>query len=126
MINDNLERQVDSLERQVDSLERQLTLWKDRNLQSEHLKSHKQSGAVEACWAHNPKVDRSKLSSAMYLVLAQLVERGIVVVIYSIFLRSLVRIRQTRTKSSVEAIYRPRGQMDKASGFYGIIIDPTL
>ena len=24
----------------------------------------KQSGAVEACWAHNPEVDRSKLSSA--------------------------------------------------------------
>ena len=65
------------------------------------IESGKQGGAVEACWAHNPKVDRSKLSSAMCLVLAQLAERGIVVVIYSIFLRSLVRIRQTRTKSSI-------------------------
>ena len=25
----------------------------------------KQSGAVEACWAHNPEVRRSKLRSAM-------------------------------------------------------------
>ena len=29
----------------------------------------KQSGAVEACWAHNPEVDRSKLSSAKSLLL---------------------------------------------------------
>ena len=29
-------------------------------------------------------------------------------------------------KSSLEAIYSPRGQMDKASGFYGINNDPTL
>ena len=26
----------------------------------------KQSGAVEACWAHNPEVRRSKLRSAMF------------------------------------------------------------
>ena len=26
---------------------------------------HKQSGAAEACWAHNPEVDGSKPSSAM-------------------------------------------------------------
>ena len=29
----------------------------------------KQSGAVEACWAHNPEVDRSKLSSAIFFFL---------------------------------------------------------
>lgn len=28
----------------------------------------KQSGAVEACWAHNPEVDRSKLSSANFIL----------------------------------------------------------
>ena len=28
-----------------------------------------QSGAVEACWAHNPEVRRSKLRSAKYSVL---------------------------------------------------------
>ena len=31
--------------------------------------AHKRRGAVEACWAHNPKVDRSKLSVAIFLVL---------------------------------------------------------
>ena len=29
----------------------------------------KQSGAVEACWAHNPEVRRSKLRSANYPLL---------------------------------------------------------
>ena len=29
----------------------------------------KQSGAVEACWAHNPEVRRSKLRSASYSLL---------------------------------------------------------
>ena len=40
----------------------------------------KQGGAEEARRAHNPKVDRSKLSRATFLILAQLVEHGIVVV----------------------------------------------
>jgi hypothetical protein len=42
---------------------------------------YKQGGAVEACRAHNPKVTRSKLVPAnIKLILAQLVEHGIVVV----------------------------------------------
>ena len=39
----------------------------------------KQSGAVEACLAHNQEVNGSN-HSLLYLVLAQLVEHGIVVV----------------------------------------------
>ena len=35
---------------------------------------------MEACWAHNPEVVGSKPTAAIILVLAQLVERGIVVV----------------------------------------------
>ena len=34
-----------------------------RAIISEHMQ---QSGAVEACWAHNPEVRRSKLRSAMH------------------------------------------------------------
>ena len=33
------------------------------------LNDKKQSGNVEVCWAHNPKVGRSKLQSAKYQVL---------------------------------------------------------
>ena len=33
---------------------------------------------MEACWAHNPEVVGSKPTAAILLVLAQLVERGIV------------------------------------------------
>ena len=31
--------------------------------------SNQQSGAAEACWAHNPEVDGSKPSSATYAVI---------------------------------------------------------
>ena len=42
--------------------------WKDKwrfgKTKITNLNNIKQDGAVEARWAHNPKVDRSKLSSA--------------------------------------------------------------
>ena len=34
-----------------------------------HPNVRQQSGAVEACWAHNPEVGRSKLLSATYKLL---------------------------------------------------------
>jgi hypothetical protein len=57
-------------------LERQQTLRKDENLQSETKReSGKQGGAVEACWAHNPKVDRSRLSPAILARVAKWIRR---------------------------------------------------
>ena len=35
------------------------------------LTGSQQSGAAEACWAHNPEVDGSKPSSATYASIAQ-------------------------------------------------------
>ena len=32
------------------------------------MQQEKQSGAVEACWAHNPEVRRSKLRSANFFI----------------------------------------------------------
>ena len=37
--------------------------------------SGKQGGAVEACWAHNPKVDRSRLSPAILARVAKWIRR---------------------------------------------------
>ena len=41
-----------------------LSGWDQTLLKSHLLCDHQQSGAAEACWAHNPEVDGSKPSSA--------------------------------------------------------------
>ena len=38
---------------------------------------YEQSGAVEACWAHNPEVDGSKPSSAIYHFLSDIFDNSV-------------------------------------------------
>ena len=45
-----------------------LMTWNTPALHSRPALPHKQSGAVEACWAHNPEVDGSKPFSAIFFV----------------------------------------------------------
>ena len=46
-----------------------------QNLGKNTIFVRKQSGAVEACWAHNPEVRRSKLRSANFFILVELVKK---------------------------------------------------
>ena len=45
----------------------------------------KQSGAVEACWAHNPEVRRSKLRSAIHLTRYSCTDMGGILLERSVF-----------------------------------------